>query len=202
MKTYLQMITSQHNNGRIYSKNVFEKAIEDYYNRLKYKQREEKLKRILKNMRNRGFEIVENKHRKFINNEILLPLRGSKYSAGYDFYSNETVEILPGEKHTFWLDVKAYMKENEVLKIYVRSSIGIKKGLILQNVVGIIDMDYYNNESTDGNLCVCLYNTSKNVVMIEKGERIAQGIFMPFLVSDNCNSEEDRIGGIGSTDKK
>jgi dUTP pyrophosphatase len=61
--------------------------------------------------------------------------------------------------------------------------------------------DYYSNISNDGNIGICLINLSNNVIKIEDGERIAQGIFMNFLVSDNCNSDESRIGGIGSTNK-
>lgn len=87
---------------------------------------------------NRGFEIVREDARKF-KNKIQLPTRGSKDSAGYDFYSNENFIIKPGESHVFWTDVKAYMQPGEVLKVFVRSSIGIKKGLVLANGTGIID---------------------------------------------------------------
>jgi dUTP diphosphatase len=148
----------------------------------------------------RGFEPVIEEQREFPNNIIQMPLRGSKTSAGYDLYSNEEVAIEPGQKHFFWTDIKAYMLNDEVLKIYVRSSIGIKKGLVLCNQVGIIDSDYYSNTSNDGNLGVCLFNRSGIPQEIETGDRIAQCIFEKFLVSDNCNTEEDRTGGIGSTD--
>jgi len=150
-------------------------------------------------MKIRGFEIVSEKFRKFPEQEIILPTRGSKNSAGYDFYSNENKVLNPGEKHIFWTDVKAYMQEYEVLKIYIRSSLGIKKNLILANDVGIIDQDYYENQKNDGIIGVCLRNISEIPQNIEKGERIAQGIFEEYLISDNGNSEEKRKGGIGST---
>jgi dUTP pyrophosphatase len=149
----------------------------------------------------RGFEIVKNEYRKHYNFDVVLPLRGTSNSAGYDFYSNENVTIKPGEKHLFWTDIKAYMMPREVLEIYVRSSIAIKKNLILCNLVGIIDMDYFSNESNDGNIGVCLQNNGKYDIDIVEGERIAQGIFKIFLESDNCNSNETRIGGIGHTNK-
>ena len=152
--------------------------------------------------KNRGFEIVDEKHRIFPNVDVQLPLRGSKKSAGYDFYSNEEVIIEPHEKHIFWTDMKSYMKDGEVLEIVVRSSIGIKKGLALSNTLGIIDKDYYQNQKNDGNIGICLHNMNIFPEKIEFGERIAQGIFKSFLESDNCNSEEERIGGIGSTNKK
>lgn len=152
----------------------------------------------------RGFEIVKKELRKFPDVEITLPTRGSKNSAGYDFYSNESVIIHPGEQHIFWTDVKAYMMIGEVLKIYVRSSIGIKKGACLANSVAIIDQDYYGSDN-DGNIGICLKNitsNSLNNITINKGERIAQGIFERFLVADSGNTDKERTGGIGSSDKK
>lgn len=148
-------------------------------------------------MKTRGFEIVENK--KFPEIETFLPKKGTKESAGYDFFSKEDYVISPGKSHIFWTDIKSYMLQGEVLKLYVRSSLGIKKGLILQNQVGIIDKDYYNNSKNEGNIGICLYNSSKENQVISKEEKIAQGIFMNFLISDNGNSEEERKGGIGST---
>ena len=147
----------------------------------------------------RGFEVVSDEHRKFPEQEIILPTRGSKNSAGYDLYSNEEVIIKPLEKHIFWTDVKTYMKDGAVLKVYVRSSIGIKKGLILANSTGIIDQDYFSNPNNDGNIGVCLRNLTNKEQIIEKGERIAQGIFQTYLVADTGNTNQERKGGIGST---
>lgn len=150
----------------------------------------------------RGFKEVNAEFKKN-SSETILPIRGSKKSAGYDFHSKDTVIIQPGDSHLFWTDVKAYMLEGEVLEIYVRSSIGIKKNLILKNLVGIIDQDYYNNPSNDGNIGVALYNIGKEPQQIESGERIAQGIFKTFLEADNFSNieSEDRKGGIGSSGK-
>jgi len=93
------------------------------------------------------------------------------------------------------------MQEGEVLILDVRSSIGIKKGLMLANTIGIVDQDYFSNKDNDGNIGICLYNMTDKPVHIEQFERIAQGIFIPFLVSDNGNTDEERTGGIGSTNK-
>lgn len=152
-------------------------------------------------MKIRGFEVVADKHRKHGETEIILPKRGSKHSAGYDFYSPEEVIIPAGEQRLIWTDVKAYMQKDEVLFLVVRSSIGIKKGLQLANTVGIIDSDYYGNPENDGNIGICLKNTTDTDILIEAGERIAQGIFLKFFVGDAGNTEEERTGGIGSTNK-
>lgn len=149
----------------------------------------------------RGFEIVSDEFRK-TNEEITLPTRGSKISAGYDFYSPIDIVIQPHSKVCIWSDVKAYMQEGEVLLLYVRSSIGIKRGLRLSNGTGVIDADYYSNSDNDGNIGIALHNYTNEPVTISKGERICQGIFIPFLVADNGNTDKERVGGIGSTGTK
>lgn len=150
----------------------------------------------------RGFEIVNEEFRKHPNVEIQLPTRGSKISAGYDFYLPYDLILQPGEKTCVWSDVKAYMQEGEVLMLHVRSSIGIKKGLMLSNITGVIDADYYNNPNNDGNIGIALYNYSNETVELKHGERICQGVFIPFLVADNGNTDKERVGGIGSTGAK
>jgi len=149
----------------------------------------------------RGFQVVSDKFRKHPNVEIKLPVRSTKYSAGYDFFSPVSVDIPPQAKMIIMSDVKACMQENEVLMLFVRSSIGIKKGLTLANGTGIVDFDYFSNEENDGNIGIVLFNNTNHVVSIEAGERVAQGIFMPFLVAYNGNTDNIRVGGVGSTGK-
>jgi len=88
---------------------------------------------------NRKFYVVSDKFRKFPNAEIILPKRGSKNSAGYDFFLVEDIEIPPGETVITWTDVCCKMQDDEVLKIYSRSSLGIKRQLRLANGTGIVD---------------------------------------------------------------
>ena len=158
-----------------------------------------------KQVKIRGFEVVENKYRKFTFNDIIMPLRGSKTSAGYDIYSNEDAIIKPGEKHVFWADVKAYMQDDEVLKIYVRSSIGIKKDMVLRNSVAVIEKDFYSNKSNYGNIGIALRNHSNGNHLlhscnIDKDDsRLVQLWFAPYLQADGYNTTTKRIGGIGST---
>lgn len=153
-------------------------------------------------LRERGFEIIKDEHRKHSDIEIQLPTRGDSRSAGYDFYSNETVVLQPKQSHLFWTDVKSYMLDNEVLSIHVRSSMGTKKDLMLKNTTGIIDSSYYENVSNDGNIGICLVNMGDKIQKIEKGERIAQGVFTKYLIvdEDTCLKSE-RTGGFGSSGK-
>lgn len=149
--------------------------------------------------RKRGFEYVNSKFMKGCINAY-IPTRADNRSAGYDFYSPIDVVIKPNEQVLIWTNIKAYMKRNEVLELYVRSSVGIKKGLVLANTVGIIDSSYYGNEDNDGNIGICLKNTTDKDVTIEVGERIAQGVFQKYLVSDvDICLKKTRTGGIGSS---
>lgn len=162
----------------------------------------------------RGFAVVKEEHRvhfqdvelagknKRLYVDIELPVRADSRSAGYDFFLPQLETILPGETKLLFTDVKAYMGDGEVLKLYPRSSLGVKKGLVLANTVGVIDSSYYENESNDGNIGVPLKNTSNKAVVLEAGERIAQGIFEYYLTADSdAVLKEERTGGFGSSGK-
>ena len=70
------------------------------------------------------------------------------------------------------------------------------------NQVGIIDADYYGNFSNGGHIFVCLENEGDEVIKIKKGDRFVQGIFIPYLITDDDNTTDLREGGIGSTNNK
>jgi len=145
-------------------------------------------------MKIRGFEIC-----KGFEDTAILPTRGSKNSAGYDFYSPKDFVLKPKETILIMTGIKAYMKDNEVMQVYIRSSIGIKKHTINANCVCVIDADYYNNPKNEGNIILGLYNRGENEVDFKKGERLVQGIFTKYLKADNDNTKIERNGGIGST---
>jgi dUTP pyrophosphatase len=151
-------------------------------------------------IRVRGFEPVSEAKRKDTDN-VYMPIRSTKSSAAYDLLTPRDVEIKPGEKQLIWTNTKAYMQPNEVFIINVRSSGGTKLDLMLANTIGFIDADYYNNPDNEGNIGVCLRNLGDKTVTFKAGEKIAQGIFISYLTADNCNSDEERKGGFGSTGK-
>ena len=151
--------------------------------------------------RKRGFEIAKGFEDKGIN----LPVRKTKYSAGYDVEAAEDIIIQSfkkGAKPTLIkTGIKAYMQENEYLMLANRSSNPGKKGLILANSVGIIDKDYYENPDNDGHIMFAFFNVKDQDVEIKKGDCIGQAIFMPFLIADGDMAEGLRTGGFGSTNK-
>lgn len=176
----------------------------------------------------RGFQVVSKKADQNIN----LPKRQTLQAAGYDFESSEDfvlpsiwklkfVKIIKGLLHNIelsdddYLDannalkpvlvptgIKAYMPENEFLMLVNRSSGPLKRRLILPNGVGIVDADYFDNEGNEGEIFFQLINYGVKDLVIKKGERIGQGIFMPFLTADDEEQPlSDRTGGFGSTKK-
>ncbi len=153
-------------------------------------------------MKIRGFEIAKGWEDKNIN----LPIRKTKYAAGYDFECAEDTLIPSFKKGIVPIliptGIKAYMAPDEVLYLYNRSSNPKKKGLILANSVGVIDKDYYENPDNDGHIMFAYYNTKEEDITIKKGEVIGQGVFANFLIADDDNASGERKGGFGSTDKK
>lgn len=143
----------------------------------------------------RGFEVVSS----FEDAQINLPQRTTAESAGYDIECAETMTINPGEVKIVPTGIKAFMAYNEFLAIHIRSSIGIKRHIMLANCTGIIDSDYYNNEDNEGHILLGLYNLGTEAVTLEKGERVAQGIFTKYLVANDDEANGIRRGGIGST---
>lgn len=132
----------------------------------------------------------------------IIPIRSDDKSAGYDLYSPITFSIEPNEIVKIETNIKCQLEENDVLMIYPRSSIGIKKNIMLANTTGVIDSSYYNNESNEGNIIIALYNYGNKVQHFDEGDRIAQAVIIPFFTVDNdIVIGNKRIGGIGSSGK-
>ena len=147
----------------------------------------------------RGFEIAKG----FEGEKINLPKRSTKNSAGYDIEAAEDC-IVPafklGQKPTLIkTGLKAYMEKDEVLILANRSSNPGKKGLVLANSIGVVDSDYYGNPDNDGHIMFAFYNFKEEDVQIKKGERIGQGMFQKYLITDDDSANGERIGGFGST---
>lgn len=129
------------------------------------------------------------------------PKRGSVHSAGYDICAIEDYIVPPHQAVHIYTGIKAYMPPDEYLDLRVRSSLGIKRQLMLATGASVIDADYYNNPDNEGEIIVVLYNYGDTVQKIEAGERIVQGIFTKYFLTDNDNATEKRTGGTGSTNK-
>lgn len=176
----------------------------------------------------RGFAVVSTKK----DQGLTLPRRQTAQAAGYDFAAAEDFTLPSIWKGNFlkalWAlhqqkrlgdadyqaadrclkpylvptGIKAYMGENEFLLLANRSSGPLKRRLVLPNGIGIVDADYYDNESNEGEIFFQLINFGLRDYHIKKGERIGQGIFMPYLLADGeTTPQAQRTGGFGSTKK-
>lgn len=148
----------------------------------------------------RRFEVAKG----WENQQITLPQRRTKFSAGYDlcaakdtvvppYNPNQTPTLVP-------TGLKVAMNDDEVMLIINRSSNPKKRGLVLPNSVGVIDKDYYGNPDNDGHFYVQLINIKNQPYVIKKGDAIAQAIFIKYLLTDDDNASGKRQGGFGSTD--
>lgn len=151
---------------------------------------------------------------------IPLPKRGTAKSAGYDFFApcdivvpakrvmiaifedgrKETM-LTEGHSELVFFNVKAYMPDDEYLALHIRSSMAIKKGLQVAQGTAIIDADYADNPDNEGNIGAMFYNHGECDVVIKKGERIMQGIFCKYGVTDDDDTDGVRVSGYGSTGK-
>ena len=91
------------------------------------------------------------------------------------------------------------MEDDEVLLIDIRSSMGIKKSIVLANVQGVIDADFVDNPDNDGEIMIALTNIGDRAQAIEPNARVAQGVFIKYLTTDNDEVDAERVGGVGST---
>ena len=133
--------------------------------------------------------------------KIVLPYRGSADSAGYDFSTPYSLFLVPNSRMIVPTGIKAYMDRGEVLLITVRSSVGIKDGVVFSNTIGVIDADYADNAKNEGDIMLALWNTSNKTVSYNAGDRIAQGLFVKFGITEDDNATSVRTGGIGSSGK-
>ena len=144
----------------------------------------------------RKFEIIT----KFKHLNPIIPKRATEGSAGYDLSSIEDVTINPQEIKLIPTGLKVLMPKNEALFVFPRSSLAIKRGLMMSNSVGVIDADYYGNDDNEGHIMVPLINMRNEPVNILKGERIAQGVFIQYQKTTDDETENvTRLGGFGSS---
>lgn len=139
---------------------------------------------------------------KEIYDAIALPKRATLQSAGYDFFSPFEITLPPKTEMVVPTGIRAQIANGTFLAIFPRSGLGFKFKMQLCNTVGIIDADYFNAEN-EGHILVKIFNdTNKSqTIQIEGGKGFAQGIFLPFGITEDDNSTEIRTGGFGSTTK-
>ena len=145
----------------------------------------------------RKFEYVKRIKEK----DFELPKRSTKNSGGYDFIVPKDTICKSYEITMVKSGVKAYFPDDEVLLLFNRSSNPKKKGLIILNGVGVVDSDYVDNSDNEGEIAGLFYNMLDEDVVLKAGEKMMQGVFVKYGITDDDNAEGKRTGGFGSTGK-
>ena len=145
----------------------------------------------------------ETENVKEIYDSIKLPQRATVGSAGYDFYAPAEITVATGKSTLIPTGIRSKIADGWVLSIFPRSGLGFKHRIQLDNTVGIIDSDYYNS-SNEGHIMIklsCDAHDDGHSVTVGAGEGFAQGIFMPFGITEDDCAYGVRDGGFGSTTK-
>lgn len=139
---------------------------------------------------------------KEIYDNLKLPKRATKGSAGYDFFAPMDIELKPNETIKIPTGIRVEILEDWVLKLYPRSGLGFKYRLQMNNTVGIIDSDYFYSDN-EGHIFAKITNdTNENkTVNIKSGDGFMQGIFIQYGITLDDDVTEIRNGGFGSTTK-
>lgn len=132
--------------------------------------------------------------------DIILPKRSTKYSAGYDFFLPFDLALYPGECVKIPTGIRIVMPLDRFLMIVPRSGLGTKFRFQLDNTVGIIDADYCLSEN-EGHIWIKMRNDSMEgrTIALLKGTAFAQGIILPYFTTDDDQASDSRNGGFGST---
>lgn len=132
--------------------------------------------------------------------KIILPVRATAGSAGYDIVTPQDVTLNPGESIRIPTGIRVRMEDGWVFQIYPRSGLGYKYRIQLDNTVGIIDSDYYFSDN-EGHIQVKITNDGKEgkTLCLKSGERFCQGIFTEYGITYDDEATATRNGGFGST---
>ena len=138
---------------------------------------------------------------KRIDKSLPLPTYQTAGSVGFDIYAREDMEIKPREIALIPGNIIVETPPGYMLLVALRSSTPRKKGLIKPHGIGVIDNDYCGEGDE---IKVQVYNNTDGVVKVDKGERVAQGIFVKI---DKFDWEEVDVmgktrGGFGTTGSK
>ena len=148
---------------------------------------------------------------------IKLPTRGSKYSAGYDFYMPYDFTLGTAKRDIImtgirWVAETGYTTSDDgsteielpprVMFLFARSSVAKECGFSLSNKVGVIDMDYWTADNEGHIMALVDRSTARTDYAFKVGDRIVQGVILPFYTDKpDTIIQSARKGGFGSSGK-
>ncbi|MDX2456200.1 MAG: dUTP diphosphatase [Gammaproteobacteria bacterium] len=139
-----------------------------------------------------------------LGNEFPLPHYATDGSAGMDMRAclDEPLELAPGDTHLIPTGLAIHVADTGLAAVLLpRSGLGHKHGIVLGNLVGLIDSDY------QGQVFVSCWNRGKKTFLVEPGERIAQMVIVPvvraeFEIVEDFDASERGAGGFGHTGRQ
>lgn len=137
---------------------------------------------------------------KRIDKSLPLPAYETEKSVGFDLITREDTLIKKGEIGLIPCNIIVEVPKGFIFIISSRSSSPKKKGLLMPHGIGVIDQDYCGPKDE---IKAQFYNFSDNDVLIKRGEKVAQGIFMPVEIiewEEKDEMKKESRGGFGSTD--
>ena len=136
--------------------------------------------------------------------QIILPVRATAGSAGYDIHSTTSFVLNAGASITIPTGLRCNIDDGWFLMIAPRSGLGFKWYTRLANTVGVIDSDYYYADN-EGHIMLKLRRESDSgdtrQMIVNAGDAVAQAIFVPFGITEDDTATASRHGGFGSTGK-
>lgn len=151
-------------------------------------------------MRNVQLKILDPR----VGKEFPLPEYSTDGAAGLDLIAciDEHLRVEPGEAHLVPTGIAIHIADTELAAVLLpRSGLGHRHGIVLGNLVGLIDSDY------QGQVFVSCWNRGHEHFVIEPGDRIAQMVFVPvvqarFEIVDDFTQSSRGAGGFGHTGRK
>lgn len=136
-------------------------------------------------------------------NNIKLPKRATKGSAGYDFYAPFDFTLEVGQTIKIPTGIRVLLDNDKFLAVYPRSGLGFKYRVQLDNTIAVIDSDYSGSDN-EGHIFIKITNDGREgkVVTIKAGEAFAQGIIQQYFLTEDDDTDGIRNGGFGSTNKR
>ncbi len=133
-----------------------------------------------------------------LNPDVPLPSYQTAEAAGFDLAAREDVRVPPGEVRLVPTGLVIEVPYGCFLGIFARSSTPLKRGLIVANGVGVVDPDYAGPEDE---IKIQVLNVTRDEVLVRRGDRIAQGIFIPCarVQWQEGDTRGTSRGGFGST---
>lgn len=127
---------------------------------------------------------------------VKLPTRATKNSAGYDIYTPVDIDVKAGEYITIQTGIRCKIDEDWFLAIVPKSGLGFKYGMRLINTLGVVDSDYYHSDN-EGHIMVKF--TADKDFHLDAGDKLCQAIFMPYGITVDDEADGIRNGGFGSS---